>query len=52
MGVSGSSPSAKGNELESEVNDILKEIDAPIEPDLVGNCHRLFSKDHIEIEPL
>ena len=42
--VSGIPPSLKDNKLESEVLNILEEIDAPIGPGLVENCLRLPSK--------
>ena len=36
--------SVKDNELETKVLSILKETDAPVDPGLVKDCHRLPSK--------
>ena len=42
--VSGIPASVADNGLESEVLEILKEIDVPIDPTLVEDCHCLLSK--------
>ena len=46
--ISGILPSLKDNKLESKVLNTLEEIDAPIGPGLVENCHRLPSKGNPE----
>ena len=42
--ISGIPPSVKDNELETKVLTILEEIDAPVDPGLVEDCHRLPSR--------
>ena len=42
--ISGILPSVQDNELETKVLTILKEINAPVDPGLVEDCHRLPSK--------
>ena len=39
--ISGIPPSVKDNELETKVLTILEEIDVPVDPRLVEDCHRL-----------
>ena len=43
-GISGIPPNVKDKELEIKVLSIPKEIDAPVDPGLVEDCHRLPSK--------
>ena len=43
-GISGIPPNVKDKELEIKVLSIQKEIDAPVDPGLVVDCHRLPSK--------
>ena len=42
--ISSFPPSVKDNELETKVLTILEEINTPVDPGLVENCHRLPSK--------
>ena len=42
--ISGIPPSVKDNELETKVLTILEEINAPVDPGLVEDCHHLPSK--------
>ena len=42
--ISGTPPSIKDNELETKVLSIQEEIDAPVDPGLVEDCHHLPSK--------
>ena len=42
--ISGIPANVADNDLESKVLEILEEIDVPIDPSLVDNCHRLPSK--------
>ena len=42
--ISGIPASAADNGLESNILEILEEIDIPIDPNLVENYHRLLSK--------
>ena len=42
--ISGIPPSVKGNKLEIKVLTILEEIDVPVDPGLVEDCHRLPSR--------
>ena len=37
--------SVKDGDLESKVLNILEEIDIPVDPSLVKDCHRLSSQD-------
>ena len=42
--ISGIPTSVKDNELETKVLTILEKIDAPVDPGLVEDCHRLPSR--------
>ena len=42
--ISGIPASVAGNDLEPKVLEMLEEIDVPIDPTLVEDCHRLPSK--------
>ena len=42
--ISGIPPSIKDNELETTVLSIPEEINVPVDPRLIENCHRLPSK--------
>ena len=46
--ISGIPPSVKDNELETKVLSIMEEIDAPVNPGLVEDCHRLPSKGNLK----
>ena len=41
-------PNVKINELETKVFTIMEEIDTPVDPRLVKDCHRLPSKGNPE----
>lgn len=52
--ISGIPASVKDDDLESKVLNILEEIDAPVDPSLVEDCHHLPSqgshkKNHYKI---